>query len=375
MPLKFSAKLQLVCTAAGTGATQARCAILKVRMLPATIQPRRLPAGFPPRLIAVVDTEEEFDWFAPHSREAVSVHHMSYIGRLQDVFDARRVQPSYMVDYPVASQSDGFAPLRAFADQGRAAIGAHLHPWVTPPAEEELSRVNSFHGNLPRALEFAKLENLTGAIERNFGRRPTTFKAGRYGIGSNTYGILAALGYRVDLSPAPALNSSAEGGPDFSDLPCYPFQDLTSGLLVLPWTGAFCGWAPGNRAALNRWVRTAWRPSLRAPTFLYRSNALREIHLTPENTSLDLMIQLTGELYRKGQRCFVVALHSPSVMAGGAPYANTDAEVADLLGRLDRYLAFFFGEFGGQPWTPEAALEHWSLSSDWFSKPAASPVG
>ena len=351
-----------------------RYAILKVQMLPATIRPHKLPSDFPPRLIAVVDTEEEFDWFAPHSRAAISVRHMRHIGRLQEVFEAHQIQPVYTVDYPVASSEDGWGPLRAFADGGRASIGAHLHPWVTPPDEEELSRANTYHGNLPRALEAAKLKNLTEIIQRNFGRRPITFKAGRYGMGPNTYALLSGLGYRVDLSPAPALDQTAEGGPDFSDLDCQPFQDLNSGLLVLPWTGAFCGWAAGDRRALNRWARSSWRQRTKMPSVLYRSNAVRQIHLTPEATSVAHMIQLVKELYRRGQRCFLVALHSPSVMPGGTPYAKTEKEVTELLRRLDRLLAFFFHELRGEAWTPNAALEHWSASSAWIAAPASSPT-
>jgi len=83
------------------------------------------------------------------------------------------------------------------------------------------------------------------------------------------------------------------------------------------------------------------------------------------------MIQLARELYRRGQRCFVVALHSPSVMPGGTPFAKTEAEVAELLNRLDRFMAFFFEELRGEAWTPHAALEHWSASPAWLSAPAA----
>jgi hypothetical protein len=38
-----------------------------------------------------------------------------------------------MVDYPVASQAEGRAPLRELMQSGLCDIGAQLHPWVTPP--------------------------------------------------------------------------------------------------------------------------------------------------------------------------------------------------------------------------------------------------
>jgi len=42
------------------------------------------PSG-PPRLFVVVDTEEEFDWSAPFSRDSVGVSAIQEVGRLQDV--------------------------------------------------------------------------------------------------------------------------------------------------------------------------------------------------------------------------------------------------------------------------------------------------
>ena len=76
-----------------------------------------------------------------------------------------------------------------FVDGGRAEVGAHLHPWVTPPAEEEVTRFNSYAGNLPLSLESSKIARLVEAIEASFGRRPIVYKAGRYGFGANTASI------------------------------------------------------------------------------------------------------------------------------------------------------------------------------------------
>src|SRR3546814_5249321 len=90
--------------------------------------------------------------------------------------------------------------LRRFQDDGECTIGTHLHPWVNPPFEEAVTGPNSFAGNLPPALERAKLGVLTDTIEAAFGRRPTVYRAGRYGVGPNTAAILRDLGYRVDVS-------------------------------------------------------------------------------------------------------------------------------------------------------------------------------
>src|SRR5262245_1506060 len=60
-----------------------------------------------PTLFIVVDTEEEFDWRAPLSREQTSVRAMRNIHLLQRLLTAERVKPTYVIDYPVATQRDG----------------------------------------------------------------------------------------------------------------------------------------------------------------------------------------------------------------------------------------------------------------------------
>ncbi|MDX1581445.1 MAG: WalW protein, partial [Alphaproteobacteria bacterium] len=145
-----------------------------------------LPPSQPPQLMVVIDTEEEFDWSQPLTREATDVTALREIGRAQDIFDRFGIVPVYAVDYPVASQADQAPDLTAAIADARALVGAHLNSWVTPPFEEELSEHFSFQGNLPKALEREKLIRLKAGIEERFGVTPVMHKAGRYGVGANT---------------------------------------------------------------------------------------------------------------------------------------------------------------------------------------------
>jgi hypothetical protein len=158
-------------------------------------QPCDLPSSAPPVLVVVVDTGEEFDWSAPFDRAGTGVAHMAAIDRLQDVFDASGVVPSYLVSYAIVAQEAGYRPLQRYLAAGRAVIGAHLNPWAAPPRREQLNAVNSYPGNLPRELAAAKLAALSRQIERALGLRPTIYKAGRYGKGPNTEAILEEQGF------------------------------------------------------------------------------------------------------------------------------------------------------------------------------------
>ncbi len=357
--------------------------------------PAPLPPGHRPALIVLVNAEEEFDWDSDFDRAATSVSAMSQIGRAQGIFDAFRITPTYVVDYPVASQAAGAAPLREIAASGRACIGAHLHPWVTPPHDEALGVRNSFPGNLPRALEAAKLAATAEAIERGIGVRPRVYQAGRYGIGPNTAALLIEQGFTVDLSVSPPFDYSAEGGPDFSSFGCDPFwvdadagqasadpadparavdaarPDGASGrLLAVPLTGSYVGLAGRGGHALHRWASGAGVRWTRLPGLLARAGVLDRLRLSPEGFDHGHHRRLTRELLAHGVRTFVFSFHAPSLQPGCTQYVRSDAELAAFLDRLRRYFDWFLGELNGVSLTPLELRAVLSGRSDGARAPA-----
>jgi hypothetical protein len=314
-----------------------------------------LPRSGPPALVAVVDTEEEFDWTAPFDRANTAVGHMASIHRLQDVFDSLVVVPSYLVSHAIVAQEAGFGPLESHVAAGRALIGAHLNPWATPPYREELNALNSYPGNLPRELEEAKLAALCRQIERSLGVRPTAYKAGRYGTGPNTAAILEEQGFEIDISPAPAMDFRADGGPDFTRHSPRPFLfGQRRRLLCLPNTGAFVGWLHDLGPVLHPLLERGPVARLRLPAIASRLRLLERLRLTPEGYTLAEMRRLTRALLAGGQRTFVLSLHSPSVVPGNTPYVRDAADLALLLQRLRGYLRFFRDELHGRFVTPDA---------------------
>jgi hypothetical protein len=314
-----------------------------------------LPRSGPPALVAVVDTEEEFDWAAPFDRAHTAVAHMAAIHRLQDVFASLGVIPSYLVSYAIVAQEAGFRPLLPYVGAGQAVVGAHLNPWTTPPWGERVNRMNSYPGNLPRELEAAKLDALRRQIQRSFGVRPRVYKAGRYGKGRNTEAILEEQGFEVDISPAPPMDFRADGGPDYTRHAARPFLfGRGRPLLCLPNTGAFVGRCHVLGPVLQPVLERGSLARLRLPAIASRLRLLERLRLTPEGYTLAEMKRLTRALLARGQHTFVVSLHSPSVVPGHTPYVRTDADVVALLQRLHEYLIFFRDELRGRFSTPPA---------------------
>ncbi len=313
----------------------------------------QIPADAPPLLLVIVDTEEEFDWGRPLSRDNTSVESIAEQHRAQEIFARHGVVPIYVVDYPVATNERAVQVLGGFLADGRCEIGAHLHPWVNPPHEEPVNAHNSYPGNLPARLERAKLERLTEAIARNFGVRPTVYRAGRYGVGPATAGHIEDLGYEVDLSVVPYTSFAADGGPDFRGFGFRPYWFGAAGrLLEIPlscgFAGALAGWGPTVYPALAS--RLGMR--LRAPGVAARLGLLERIRLTPEGIDPAAHRRLTKSLLRQGCRVFSLTYHSPSLMPGGTPYVRDASQLAEFLRAIDHYLAYFLGELGGQPITP-----------------------
>jgi hypothetical protein len=318
------------------------------------VRPISLPAATDKaRLCMVIDTEEEFDWNRPFSRGNTRVDAMRHIARAQHLAEQFALRPTYVVDHPVATQPLGYEQLRDWAASGRCVVGAHLHPWVTPPFEEEVTTANSFACNLPPDLQGRKVRELTGAIELHLGLRPRTFKAGRYGIGGPTLDALEALEYDVDVSVNPCMDFRAIDGPDFTGFDSRPFIFGRRMMLEVPCTHGYIGWARATGGALRRLAERPVGEKLRLPGILARSGIVNKVMLSPEGNSLAEMTTLTRTLLSDGFRMFSLTFHSPSLEPGHTPYVRAVSDLDAFLQRIEQYLEFFFGEVGGFASTPE----------------------
>lgn len=60
------------------------------------------------------------------------------------------------------------------------------------------------------------IKKSTDIIKKSIGRRPVSFRAGRYGINDMSLNLLKNEGYLIDTSVTPNVNWSMDGGPDWS---------------------------------------------------------------------------------------------------------------------------------------------------------------
>ena len=301
-----------------------------------------------PLLVTTIDAEEDFDWTRPFSLASTDVTSIRSQHLAHPIFERYGVVPTYMVDHPVASQDAGRAPLRELLQGGHCDIGSQLHPWVTPPFIEPVSPRNSYQSNLPAALEFAKIQSLTGELESAFGMTPRIFRAGRYGVGPNTGNILRHLGYQADTSVVPNWNFCSQGGPDFRRFEARPYWfDAERRMLELPLSAAVVGRAAGLGPTIRSHVFGHASERIHFPSVMSRLGLLERIKLTPEGIRIDEAKRLVRHMKAAGHRVFVLTYHSPSLEPGNTPYVRTQEDLAAFLRWLDEFYDFFTTEIGG----------------------------
>ncbi|MWV29402.1 polysaccharide deacetylase family protein [Aurantiacibacter rhizosphaerae] len=290
-----------------------------------------------PRFLLTVDTEEDFDWEQPLTRDSHDTRHVRRLEKFQDFCEGQGVVPVYLVDWPIANSRTAREILREPLMQGRAEIGVQLHPWVNPPFQEEVTQQNSFAGNLPAELEGAKLKALRDAIESNFGIAPLIYRAGRYGLGRNTAKLLTSHGIAIDTSVRPLFDYSSGGGPDYRAHPLAPYWvDEDKTLLELPLTSAF--WGMLRRQGAFIYPRLWRAPAMRG--VLARLGLLERVPLTPEGVSVEEAIRGIDMALDDGLPMLVLSFHSPSLLPGSTPYVRDDADLDGLYDWWRRILTY-----------------------------------
>ena len=303
------------------------------------------------KLVITIDTEED-NWgnFSP---TGYTLKNIGRIPALQDLFDEFKALPTYLVTYPVASDPAAISILKPIMDGGRCEIGAHCHPWNTPPFSEETNSRNSMLCNLPADVQYEKLLALHKTIQKNFAVRPVSFRSGRWGYGASVAKNLSRLGTRVDTSVLSYEDWSQHYGPDYSLIPPRPFRfsikDIyheakTGSMLEVP---ATAGYLQENYAFSN-WLllmlkRYPFR-KLRFVGLLSRLQLLNKVWLSPETSSSDDMIRLVRSMARNNYKVINMFFHSSTLHEGMTPYVRTKYDENQFMRTIREFLDFVRNE-------------------------------
>ena len=188
------------------------------------------------------------------------------VRRLHPLFERFGAKPTYLLSPEVIRDEACVETFRRIAPS--CELGTHLHGELAEPGAHEPDVTADFQRDYPPDIERQKLTYLTDLFIRAFDHQPQSFRAGRFGIGPASIGILESLGYAVESSVTPHMDWTSSGAPGlaFLDAPTQPYRPDptdpgrlgTAGLLEVPVTirRRFLNSIPGIGGRVDpRWLR------------------------------------------------------------------------------------------------------------------------
>lgn len=307
-----------------------------------------------PTVTISIDTEED-DW-GSYARSGAATDNILHLVELQELFERYGGRPTYLVNLPPLEDARARDVVRCLAERPGVEIGAHCHPWNTPPFN---GAPNGEPNGAPKGapvtmmsrlsveVNRAKIRTVVGRLEDAFGVRPVTFRAGRWGFGPTVARALAEEGLVFDSSVSPFLDWSDSGGPDYSSAPFQPYRfdpdapltEAADGALVeLPPTiGSF----RGNHAAAARRRRRLERSflqKLRVVGLLDRAGFITQRWLSPEMLDGPDLVRLASATVDAGHPFLGLTFHSCALLPGATPFVRDAAERADFLAAVEHFL-------------------------------------
>jgi len=301
----------------------------------------------PINVLFSIDVEED-NW-AP-VRHGISVENVREIPAFAAFLETLGIHPTYFVNYQVAVRSWAVEILRGVTSGGRGEIGAHLHPWNTPPLDEGRRPGDTMLCNYDGERQSAKIEEVTGTLKEAFGQAPTTFRAGRFGIGRETVSALIRHRYLADSSVTPYRSwERSDGGPSFRGAPLAPYWlDGRGGVCEPAPHGPVvevpvsCGLTCGPVRHWDRLIRLTQSSASRAArvsSVLAVSGLLRNVVCSPETASARDMVALGRRIIAGGVPLLHVFMHATSLRPGLSPFVDSRRDVLRLYDRIARFLA------------------------------------
>jgi hypothetical protein len=299
------------------------------------------------RVLVTVDVEE--DQWASYAETGASTHNLEKLPELRDLAARHGARPTLFVNRPPLVEPRSAAIIRRLVEDGGCEIGTHCHPWNTPPFTGPEGFAGSMMFNLPGSLNRAKIAEVHRLIEAELGVVPTSFRAGRWGLGPTVAGALVELGYTVDSSVTPFLDWSGHGGPNYARAPLRPYRfhpadvlrPSSDGPLVeVPATVGFLHGVPEVAARIRTALARGYLRRTRLLGLLDRLGLVACRWLSPETSTGEEMVALARNLVAREVGILNLTLHSSTLVPGLTPFVRDERDRTEFLRRIDTFLSF-----------------------------------
>lgn len=294
-------------------------------------------------VVLTIDTEPDDAW-SNHLGESVA--NVLALRRLASTLGPFGFRPTVLVTWRVLRDVEcGRIIDELVADHG-AEVGAHLHPWENPPfmPSGEDVKFATFPHELPLAVFREKMNTLTNAIAERFGR-PTSYRAGRWGMAAEHVSVLEDLGYEVDTSVFPMVDwrstwgiprtEGGRGGIDYRWAPRRPYHpaydDIAcrggARLTEIPVSVGF------NRRISDGMASIYGRLPSAAQRILRGTGIARPVWATPAWEPRDRLLKMTVNALADRVPVLNIACHSSEFVVGSLPECGTPEKIDEIFAR------------------------------------------
>jgi hypothetical protein len=296
------------------------------------------------KLVITVDVEEEGLFTGRYPRVPSGVKNVQELSRIEFVSREFGLPLTLLVTYPAAVDRECGRVLRFWRRELGAEIGAHLHPWNTPPFPKLPFPEPVRSDLLPDSLLRAKLESLNEAMGKRLEVKPASFRMGRFDLGAGMRRLLPACGFHTDSSVVP-YRLMANGADHFmaeNDPFWWDRNETGAGsLLEVPLT---------QLALLPRLSAELYRVSRRMTgkrrwKLFSAFRALGVVGIQPAWYPLPSMQWAARLHHSRGGKVLTLFFHSTELLPGASPYFPSDAAVRRLTGKIRQFLRWLTNRY------------------------------
>jgi hypothetical protein len=286
-------------------------------------------------VVVSLDVEEEGLFSGTYPRHGAGLGNIACLERLAFLPTEFGLPLTWLCDYPVLADGPSRDILAGLLARLGGELGAHLHPWNTPPFPDMPWPEPVSTAVMPLEIFRAKLDSLQAAIQDFAGAPAVSFRMGRWNLFARAMAVLPEAGFLVDSSVAPLRH--VPGGPDHFLAPADPYwlrpagphgprllEAPTTQLPLIPGTPRLAwalatAWPRGRNAVLGGFLKTltlgvnpVWMPEA-----TMRLAALAHV--------------------RRGGRVLTLFWHSSELLPGGSPHFPDQAAVDAFLAKVRRF--------------------------------------
>lgn len=296
------------------------------------------------RVVFTVDVEEEGLFSGRYPRQPSGLSNVAHLRRLEFITRRLGLPLTLLATYPVISDPDCRGVLLNMRNELGAELGAHLHPWCTPPWGPADEPEPHLAAEIPAQRLEQKLSAQLAAHAELLGAPAISFRMGRFDLPPALLAALPAHGLKVDSSLVP-LRTTMQG-PDHFSCPVEPHRPLDHEGRPLPLCEVPLTLVPllsGSQRLTTALAGKLPHRAGRRLKVIYRH--LGVVGTQPTMFSGAAMRAAARRHLARGGRTLVMYLHSSELLPGATPTCPDEAAVAALVRKVRIFLGWLYDKY------------------------------